>query len=110
MTSPTALVAAVLGKGEPGIYNLAASGEITIADVAREMGWRSVSMPKAAIDVTSELLDRLPLTPARAEWLHALRTPVVMDASRARTALGWKPRHDAIETLRETVAGATAVR
>ena len=105
-----ALVAAVLGKGEPGIYNLAASGEITIADVAREMGWRSVSMPKAAIDVTSELLDRLPLTPARAEWLHALRTPVVMDASRARTALGWKPHHDAIETLRETVAGATAVR
>jgi UDP-glucose 4-epimerase len=101
-----ALLAAVLGKGKPGVYNLAASGEVTIADVAREMGWRSVSVPKAAIDVTSELLDRLPLTPARAEWLHALRTPVVMDTSRARTELGWKPRHDAIETLRETVAGS----
>ncbi|CAN5604460.1 NAD-dependent epimerase/dehydratase family protein [soil metagenome] len=100
----SALVAGVLGKGKPGVYNLAASGEITIADVARELGWNSVSMPKAASDVTSELLDRLPLTPARAEWLHTLRTPVVMDTSRARTALGWKPQHDALETLRETVA------
>jgi UDP-glucose 4-epimerase len=102
----TALCAAVLRRGEPGVYNLAADGEITIADVAHELGWRSVRVPRAAIDATAEVLARLPLAPARAEWLHALRIPVLMDTAKAKRELGWHPRHDAAETLRETVAGA----
>jgi len=104
----TALCAAVEGRGEPGAYNLAASGSLSMADVAEELGWRSVRLPKSAIDATAEVIDRLPFTPARAEWIHALRVPVVMDTAKARRELGWRPEHDALETLRETVAGALA--
>lgn len=102
----TAVRAGVLGRGEPGVYNLAARGELSIADVAKALGWRSVAVPPAALDAAGELLERLPFTPARAEWLHALRVPVLMDAAKARKQLRWRARHDARETLRETVAGA----
>jgi nucleoside-diphosphate-sugar epimerase len=38
-------------------------------------------------------------------WVDlALRAPL-MDTTRARTELGWRPRHDAHETLRELLAG-----
>ena len=104
----TALAAAVAGIGEPGIYNLAAPGQVTMSDIAAALGWHSIAVPKAAVDATAEVLDRLPLTPARAEWIHALRIPVIMDTSRARELLGWEPRHDCAETLRQTVAGARA--
>ncbi len=40
------------------------------------------------------------------QWVQALRTPVVMDTSRAREELDWRPAYDAMETLRETVEGA----
>jgi UDP-glucose 4-epimerase len=33
-----------------------------------------------------------------------VRRPVVMDTSKARRELRWRPQHDAQETLRETVA------
>jgi UDP-glucose 4-epimerase len=42
--------------------------------------------------------------PAQAQWLNAFRVPMVMDTSRARRELRWKPRHDAASTLVETVA------
>ena len=104
----TALSAAVTGGGEPGVYNLAAPGELALSEVAAALGWHSVRVPKATVDVTAQALDRLPMTPARAEWIQALRTPVVMDTTRARELLGWEPSHDAAQTLRETVAGARA--
>jgi nucleoside-diphosphate-sugar epimerase len=81
-----------------------------MTDVARELGWRSIRIPKAAIDVTVEVLQRLPLASTRAEWLHTLRTPVVMSIDKARRVLGWDPRYDALDTLRETVAGAREAR
>ena len=102
----TALRAAVVGRGEPGVYNLAAKGELSMGDVAGALGWRSVKVPKTAVDATAQLLDRMPLMPARAEWLHALRIPVIMDTAKARRELRWRPKHDAAETLAETVAGA----
>jgi UDP-glucose 4-epimerase len=101
-----ALVAAVLGRGEPGIYNLAASGEITLRDLAHEMGWHAIRLPRATVELTGALVERMPFTPAGIQWVQALRVPVVMDTTRARRELGWEPAYDAMETLRQTVAGA----
>ena len=33
-----------------------------------------------------------------------------MDPTKARRELGWRPRHDAAETMRETIASAKAAR
>jgi UDP-glucose 4-epimerase len=101
----TALRAGVLGRGEPGAYNLAATGEITMSDLAEAIGYRTVPMPRLAVEATAELVARLPFLPEEATWVEALRRPVLMDAGKARRLLKWRPRHDAQETLRLTVSG-----
>lgn len=102
----TALRSAVKGAGEPGIYNLAAAGELTFTDIAREIGWRSIRVPRGAVDATAAVLERIPRTPAQAEWIHTLRIPVLMSTARARSKLRWRPAHDAAETFRQTVEAA----
>src|SRR4051794_11870784 len=101
-----AVAAGVLGRGGPGAYNLAGPGELTSGDLARELGWRSVRVPRAAVAAAAEVVSRVPSLPAEVSWITAFRTPVLMGTSRARAELGWQPRYDALETLRETVAGA----
>ena len=101
-----ALTAAILGKGEPGLYNLAADGEVTLTDLAHALGWYAMPVPEITIDVTAKIVSRLPLMPARASWITALRVPVLMDCTRAKGKLGWEPEHDAFDTLAETIAGA----
>ncbi len=101
----TALEAAVLGQGEPGVYNLAGDGTLTLADLARALGWYSIPVPDLAVSAAAELVARLPFMPGEAQWIESVRRPVIMDTTRARTLLGWQPRHDARETLQE-MAGA----
>lgn len=101
-----AFVKGILGEGEPGPYNLAADGLIRLSDLAGELGWYSVPVPAAVIGPTAEIVTRIPLLPAAAEWVEAARKPVLMRTDRAREQLGWTPRHDARETLRELVRGA----
>ena len=100
----TALRAGVLGRGEPGAYNLAAHGVITMGELASALGYRTVPMPKLALDATAELVARLPFLPEEATWVEALRRPVLMDTAKARRMLRWRPRYDARETLQLTVS------
>src|SRR5206468_11914263 len=105
-----ALSAAILGRGRPGVYNLAGPGELTVGELAAELGWYSLPVPETALDSLSELIARLPLAPAQAQWIETLRQPVLMDVTKARRELGWEPRHDARRTLREMVAAAREQR
>jgi len=98
-----ALAAAVRGEGEPGAYNLAGEGQITVSALAHELGWHAVPILSAAVSAAA-VVARAPFLPDEAAWVEAVRRPVLMDASRARQVLGWRPRYDAGETLRETVA------
>jgi UDP-glucose 4-epimerase len=102
----TAMRAGVLGRGEPGAYNLAGDGTITMSDLARELGYYSVPVPDLAVDATAEVVSRLPLMPDEVTWIEAVRRPTLMDTARARRLLRWRPRHDATATLRQTVAAA----
>ncbi len=101
-----AAVAAVLGRGEPGPYNLAADDELSIRELAAALGWHSVPIPKASVAAAAEVVARIPKLPAEMAWVEAFRRPVIMDCSRARAKLGWKPKHSSRETLEETLAGA----
>jgi nucleoside-diphosphate-sugar epimerase len=102
----SAMRSAVLGRGDPGVYNLAGSGELTMSELADALGWYSVPIPDAALDGIAELVARLPLVPAQAQWIESLREPVLMDTAKARRELSWRPRHDAHETLAEMVRTA----
>jgi UDP-glucose 4-epimerase len=99
-----ALRAGVLGRGTPGAYNLAGPGELRARDLADALGLRAVPVPRVAVEATAHAVALSPWTPAEATWIEAVRRPVLMDTSKARRELRWRPRHDAHETLRETVA------
>jgi nucleoside-diphosphate-sugar epimerase len=103
-----ALRAAVVGRGAPGVYNLAGDGTITFSDLAQALGWYSVPVPDLAVDATAEIFARIPFLPAEARWIEAGRKPVLLDTARARRDLRWRPKFDSAETLRETVVAARA--
>ncbi|HEX6249204.1 MAG TPA: NAD-dependent epimerase/dehydratase family protein [Nocardioidaceae bacterium] len=105
----SAITAATLGRGEPGAYNLAGPGTVTVGDVASALGARTVPVPHSAAVLASNVVAGLPWVPVMAEWIHVARTPVLMDTTRARTQLGWQPEHTGAETLTE-MADAVRVR
>ena len=99
-----ALCAAVIGDGEAGVYNLAGPGQLTISDLAHALGWHAVPAPQLAVGAAAEAVSLLPFLPDEAAWIETVRRPVLMDTSLAREKLHWMPHHDALQTLRETVA------
>jgi UDP-glucose 4-epimerase len=101
-----AVTNSVLGKGEPGIYNLAGDGELTLTDLAHALGWYPLPIPEVAVDATVSVVSRMPLLPTEAKWINAIRVPVLMDTTRAKEKLGWEPHYDALETLADTIHSA----
>jgi UDP-glucose 4-epimerase len=100
-----AFVAGVRGIGEPGPYNLAGGGTLTMSDVADALGWYSVPVPKMALEATAEIATRLPLMPDTVAWIHSVKKPVLMKTDRARKLLKWRPQYTSRKTLRALVAG-----
>ncbi|WP_375488969.1 NAD-dependent epimerase/dehydratase family protein [uncultured Jatrophihabitans sp.] len=101
-----AIALCAVGAGEPGAYNLAGDGVVTLGDVAKATGTRSVRVPAAVVTAATTVLKSLPLVPAAAEWVHIARTSVVMDTSRAKGTLGWRPEYTSEETLASLAAAA----
>jgi UDP-glucose 4-epimerase len=102
----SAMRAAVLGRGKPGAYNLAGPGQMTVKEMAEELGWYSIPVPELAVDAVAEMVARLGFLPAQAQWIAAFRVPTIMDTAKARRELRWRPRHNAVQTLRETITSA----
>lgn len=103
-----AMAAAICGDGPPGVYNIAGEGEVKVRDIARALGWRWVPVPRPAVSVGTAAARRLSFASPKLEWAIAADTPVLMDTTKARRDLKWKPQHDAQETLTATIAGARA--
>jgi len=97
-----ALRLCVVGAGAPGAYNIAADDVITFVDVARELGLRAVRLPGGPVASLARAVAKLPYLPSGAQWVEAISYPAIMDTTKAKTQLGWRPRHTAIESLRST--------
>ena len=106
----SAFAAAVRGLGEPGPYNLAGGGTLTMSDVADALGWYSVPVPKPLVDATAEVATRLPFMPETVAWIHSVRKPVLMKTDRAKKLLRWRPKHTAKATLKEMAEAQRALR
>jgi UDP-glucose 4-epimerase len=98
-----AFLAGVLGRGEPGPYNIAAKDTLTLTDVANVLGWYAIPLPELAVDLTAEIVARLPGVPDELSWIEAARKPVLLKTDRARTKLRWRPKYTSRRTLRELV-------
>jgi UDP-glucose 4-epimerase len=94
-----AIALAAVGAGEPGAYNLAGDGELSMREVAEATGTRSIRVPRAAAVAVSRVVAGLPMVPAAAEWIHVTRSSVVMDTHHAKDVLGWRPRYTGREAL-----------
>lgn len=104
----SAFLSGVRGIGEPGPYNLAGRGTVTMSDIADELGWYSIPVPDLVMSTTAEIVDRVPMAPEAVSWIHAARRPVLMKTDRARDGLKWKPQHTAKATLKQMVAAHRA--
>lgn len=100
-----ALLRCVLGEGPPGVYNIAADGVVTTVQLARELGLLPVALPRRPVQALARALVRAPALPPGGGLLEVLGTPAVMDTTRAKELLGWRPAHSALEAFRVTVRG-----
>ena len=94
-----AIALAATTSAPPGAYNIAGDGVISVSDMVSALGGRPVRVPHAAATAASAVISRLPFVPAPLEWLHVGRTSVVMDTGKAKSELGWSPKHTSAETL-----------
>jgi len=101
-----ALLLCVLGAGPPGAYNIAGDGVLTAADVAREFGALPLRVPPAPAQYAARALARLPFLPPSGEWVEAVSRPSIMDTTRAKEELGWRPQYTGLEALRATLQPA----
>jgi nucleoside-diphosphate-sugar epimerase len=102
----SAMRAAVIGRGNPGMYNIAGTGRMTVSQLAEELGWYSIPVPELALDAVAEMVSRLGFLPAQAQWIAAFREPLIMSTSKARHELHWRPRYGALQTLRDTITAS----
>lgn len=103
----SALVAAVEGRGTPGVYNLAAPDPVSLSEVAHALGWRPLPIPRQVVPAAAAAIQRLQrFLPQDLAWINAMRRPLILDTTKARTELGWHPVHSAHATLRETAVAA----
>jgi nucleoside-diphosphate-sugar epimerase len=101
-----AFVLCILGRGEPGAYNIAADGVLSGADVLRELGLTPIPVPAGIVHRAARALATVPMpafAPPAVEWVEAASQPSIMDTSKAKAELGWTPRYSALEALRETI-------
>src|SRR4051812_18835251 len=98
-----ALRLCVVGDGPPGAYNIAAEDVLTLADVVREAGLLPIPVPGAPIQSAARFLAQLPIPNSAAQWVEVMSHPAIMDITRAKSELGWKPAYSALESLRATL-------
>jgi nucleoside-diphosphate-sugar epimerase len=92
-------LAATTTSAPAGAYNIAGDGLLSMSEIADALGARPIKVPRAAAIAASKMVSWLPLMPSALEWLHAGRTSVVMDVSKAKEQLRWQPKYTAAETL-----------
>lgn len=88
-----------------GAFNLAAEPVVDAHLLADCLNARVIAMPVPPVRAALSALWRLHLVPAAPQLFDAVLRLPVMDTTRARTELGWTPRYDSCDAIREFLAG-----
>ena len=99
-----ALRLCVDAAGPPGAYNIAADDVVNGVDVLRELGFLPLAVPGKPVAAVARAISTLPFLPSGMQWVEAMSHPAIMDTTKAKTELGWSPKHSAIESLRATLS------
>jgi nucleoside-diphosphate-sugar epimerase len=100
-----AFLLCIVGAGPPGTYNISGDGVVSGAEVLRELGFARIPAPAWLLRTAARGVAALPLVPPAAAWAEAFSHPAIMDASKAKRELGWRPHYTSLEALRATLPG-----
>ena len=98
-----AFLLCIVGAGAPGVYNITGDGVLTGAQLVRELGLTPIPAPSRLVRVAARAVAAVPYAPPFTEWAEAFTHPAIMDSSKARQELGWRPRYSSLEALRDTL-------
>ena len=92
-------------KDVRGAFNIAADPVLDPQRLAVVLGARGVRMPGAVLRAGAALTWRLRLQPSPEGWVDMALGVPVLDTTRARTELGWRPTRTSVEALEDLMAG-----
>ena len=98
-----AFALALAGGGPAGTYNLTGDGTLSGPELMRELGLTPVPVPAGVTRAAAEAFMRVPGKPPALEWAEAALHPLVVDATKAKRELGWRPAYTSREALRDTL-------
>lgn len=75
---------------------------LTLVDRVRGLGAAPIALPESVARAPATLVAALPLPPPR-QWIQAATHPLIVDTTRAKTRLGWRPRFTGLEAWRDTL-------
>jgi UDP-glucose 4-epimerase len=94
----------MLDRRAAGPFNLTAEPLVDAAELARALGTWRVPVPAFVVRTALSAAFHARLVPTEPGWLDiGLRAPA-LDATRARTVLGWEPEHRGDDVVRQFVA------
>jgi UDP-glucose 4-epimerase len=96
---------AALSPSASGAYNIAADPVLDQAELGRVLRARPVTVPARPVRVLADLAFRAHLQPAPPGWLDMGLAVPTMSTERARSELGWTPRHTSEQALLELLEG-----
>jgi UDP-glucose 4-epimerase len=88
-----------------GAFNIAADPVVDAGLLADCLNARVVPVPTAPVRAALAAAWRLHLVPASPDLFDAVLRLPIMDTARARTELGWTPRHTSREAIEEFLRG-----
>jgi UDP-glucose 4-epimerase len=88
-----------------GVYNVAADPVVDARLLAECLGARVVRVPSWPVRAALSAAWHLHLAPASPDLFDAVLRLPIMDVRRARTELGWQPRHSSREAIEEFLTG-----
>jgi UDP-glucose 4-epimerase len=96
---------AALLSGAAGAFNLAADPPLGPPELADILHARRLPLRAGVLRAGAAATYAMHLQPSEPGWLDMALAVPLMDSARARTELGWAPRHRATDTLRELLEG-----
>jgi UDP-glucose 4-epimerase len=91
-----------------GPFNIAAEPVIGPAELAEVMRARPVPMPRVVLRTAAAVTFAARLQPSEPGWVDLALNVPLLDTTRAREKLGWKPTRSATEALKELIDGIRA--
>lgn len=98
-------IAAALHRPVSGAFNLAGDGVMRRPELAELMGARTIGVPPIVARRAVDAAWRAHVAPVPGSLLEALMHVPLMSTARARTELGWEPRHSGRDALDALLSG-----